>query len=78
MTEEARAARNKYHREYTANRTEAQKERQREYHAKWRKANLEHLKEYHAKWRKANKDKIKAASDRYWEKKAKEGACCGA
>ena len=28
--------------------------------------------EYKRKWAAANKDKVKAAQDRYWEKKAKE------
>lgn len=29
-------------------------------------------KEYQRQWRNKNKDKVKAAQERYWEKKAKE------
>ena len=30
------------------------------------------LSEYQKAWRKANPDKVKAAKERYWEKKARE------
>lgn len=41
-----------------------------EYEYKRRHKNIERDREYKRKWRKNNPEKVKAAQDRYWEKKA--------
>lgn len=47
-------------------------EARREYARAWREKNREHINEYQRKWNKENPDKVRAAKDRYWEKKAAE------
>ena len=52
--------------------TEAAKEAQKAYAREYKRRNRERLNEYQRKWRKNNPDKVKAATARYWEKKAQE------
>lgn len=59
MTEAAKAARREYHRRRRENMTEEQREA---------------LRAYHSKWQHDNPDKVRAATARYWERKAAEQA----
>ena len=44
----------------------------REYQRKWRERNADRLRIYNREWRRRNPDKVKAATERYWLKQARE------
>lgn len=51
---------------------EQAKAAKREYWRKYREQNRDKVNAYQRSWRKNNPDKVKAATERYWSKKAAE------